>query len=43
MKQIAESNIPVGYTVEDYIDLQDSRDMEWGLKGGGTFGWKSKS
>jgi hypothetical protein len=42
MKQIAESNIPVGYTVEDYIDQMDRNDKEWGLKGGGTFGWKPK-
>ncbi len=42
MKQIAE-RLPVGYTVEAYIDLQDDNDKEWGLKGDGTFGWKPKS
>jgi len=42
MSQIAE-RLPVGYTVEAYIDQMDRNDMEWGLKGDGTFGWKPKS
>jgi len=41
MSQIAES-LPVDYTVEAYIDLQDRNGMEWGLKGDGTFGWQPK-
>jgi hypothetical protein len=40
LEQIANSAIPPGYTVQQWIEFYEERGKKWGLKSDGRFGWE---
>jgi hypothetical protein len=40
LDNIANSAIPPGYTVQEWIVFMEERDKKWGLKSDGRFGWE---